>query len=205
MPSSMVCSSVLPSAVVISTAVAPETELVQLVLGQAVLLGHHFGAHELAELDVGIALFHPRALRHAEALLGGQADRQAHGHAAHALDAGGDHHVHGARHHRLGGEVQGLLRGAALAVHRRPGHAFRQLRSQDGVARHIGGLLADLHDAAHDHIVDQGRIGARAIDQAVDDLAGEVGRMDAGETASLAPASGARGGDDIGFGHGGPP
>ena len=55
---------------------------VELVLREAVLLRHHLGAHELAELDAGIALLDPRALRRAEPVLGGQLDGRAHRHAA---------------------------------------------------------------------------------------------------------------------------
>ncbi len=92
-------------------------ELVELVLRQVVFLGHHLGAHELAELDAGITLFLVRALGAAEAVLGRQHHRQAHRHAAHAFHAGGDHAIHRPAHHGLRREVQRLLRGAALPVH----------------------------------------------------------------------------------------
>ena len=39
------------------------------------------------------------------------------------------------------------------------------------------------------------------LDQRVQHGGGEIGRMPAGETSSLAAAGGARGGDDIGLGH----
>jgi hypothetical protein len=68
--------------------------LVQHVFRQVELLRHHLGTHELAELDVGIALFHLRALRRTEAVLRGKLRGQSHRHAAHALHARGDHHVH---------------------------------------------------------------------------------------------------------------
>ena len=45
-----------------------------------------------------------------------QDDRRSHRHAGHAFDAGGDDHVLRAAHHRLGGEMDRLLRAAALAV-----------------------------------------------------------------------------------------
>ncbi len=96
--------------------VALEREAIEVVLRQPILLRHHLGAHELAELDAGVALLDPRALVLAEAVLRGQRRRQAHRHPRHALDARGDHHVHRARHHRLRGEVQRLLRRAALPV-----------------------------------------------------------------------------------------
>ena len=100
--------------------------LVELVLVQPVLLGDHLGAGELAELDVRITLFLARALGHAKTVLGRQDNGEAHRHAGHALDAGGDDDVLRPAHHRLGGEMQRLLRGPALTVDARARHAFRQ-------------------------------------------------------------------------------
>jgi len=97
--------------------------------------------------------------------------------------------------------VQRLLRGAALTVDRGARHALRQLRGHDRVARDVVGLLTDLHHAAHDHVLDQSGIDPGAIDQLVQHLGGEIGRMPAGEAAPLAPARGPRGGDDISLGH----
>ena len=178
-----------------------ECVLVEHVFRQVELLRHHLGAHELAELDVGIAFFHLRALRRAEAVLRRQLRGQAHRHAAHAFHARGDHHVHRARHHGLRGEVQRLLRRAALPVDARARHALRQLRSEDGVARDVAGLLADLADAAHDHVVDQRRVGVRALHQCIENLAGEIGRMPVGQPAGFAARGRAHGRDDVGSAH----
>ena len=180
-------------------------ELVQLLLGQAVLLGHHLGTHELAELDVGIALLHPRTLGNAQARLGRQHHRHTHWRAGHALDARGDHDVHGATHHRLGGELQGLLGRPALSVHRGGRHALRQLGGQHGVASDVGGLLACLRDAPHDHIFNGGRIDAGAIDQLVQHHTGKVCRMPAPDASTLASTGGARRGNNVSFGHIQPP
>ena len=177
-------------------------ELVELILGQAVLSGDHLGAHELAELDVGIALFHPRALRNAEAFLGGQRHRQAHRHAGHALDARGDHDVLGAAEHALGGEVQRLLRGAALAVDRGARHAFRKLGREHRVARDVGGLLAHLHHAAHHHVLDGRGIDAGAIHQLVQHLGGQIRGVPPAHAPALAASGGPGRGDDIGLSHG---
>src|SRR5690606_14736381 len=67
--------------------VAVEAKFIKLVLGEAVLLGHHLGAGKLAELDVRVALFNVRALVEAEAVLEWQRDRHANRHARYASDA----------------------------------------------------------------------------------------------------------------------
>ena len=78
----------------------------------------------------------------------------------------GDDHVVGAGHDALGGEVEGLLGGAALAVDGGGGHRLGPAGGQHGVAADVERLLADLHDAAHDHVVDQGRVEVVALDAA---------------------------------------
>ncbi|MCY1208633.1 hypothetical protein D9M72_202660 [compost metagenome] len=181
--------------------VAFERVAVERVFLDAVVAGDHLGARELAELDAGVALFHAGAHVEAQVVLQRQRGGQAHGHAAHALDAGGDHDVHRARHHGLCREVQRLLRRAALAVDRGGGHRLGQARGQHRVARHVGGLLAGLADAAHDDVLDQGGVGVGALHERVEHLCGQVGRVPSGEAAVAAAAGGARGGDDIGFGH----
>ena len=174
---------------------------VEFVLRQPVFLRHHLGAGELAEHDVRIFLLDARALVGAEAVLRRQLRGEAHRHPRHRFHAGGDHDVHGAAHHGLRGEMQRLLRGAALPVDRGTGHALRQLRGHDGVARDVVGLFARLHHAAHDHVFDLVGRGAGAFNQRVQNLGGEIGRMPAGETSSLAAAGGAGGGDDVSLGH----
>jgi hypothetical protein len=119
------------------------------------------------------------------------------GNAGHALDAGGDHDVLGAAHHGLGREVQGLLGGAALTVHRRGGYALRQARGQNRVARDVGGLLAHLHDAAHDHVLDTLGIDARAVHQLVQDHRAQVGGVPFAQAAALTATGGACCGDDV--------
>ena len=99
---------------------------VQVVPRQAVLFRHHFGAGELAEYNVGVALLDVRALVGAEAVLGRQLRCKAHRHARHRFDTGGDHAIHAAGHHRLCGEMQCLLRRTALPVDRCSRHALRQ-------------------------------------------------------------------------------
>ena len=174
---------------------------VELLLGEPILLRHHFRAGELAEHDVRIFLLDARALVMTKTVLGRQLRGEAHRHPRHRFHAGGNHDVHRAGHHGLRREVQRLLRRTALAVDRGGGHAFRQLRGHHRVAGDVVGLLAGLHHAAHDDVFDLGGIDARAIDQRIQHGSGEIGRMPACETSPLAAARGACGGDDIGLGH----
>ncbi len=46
-----------------------------------------------------------------------------------------------------------------------------------GVAAHVHGLLAHLHDAAHDHVVDERRVEVVARHQGLERLGGEVDGM----------------------------
>ena len=83
---------------------------------------------------------------------------------AHVLDARADHRVVHPRGDQRGGEVDRLLGGAALAVDRRAGRLDRQALLQPRVARDVEALLAELLDAAGDHVLDLGRLDARALD-----------------------------------------
>ena len=182
-------------------AVAFERIFVELLAGEAVFLGDHLRAHELAELDAGVALFLPRRLGLAEPGLREQHAGRAHRHARHALDARRDHHVLRARHHRLRRELDRLLRRAALAVDRHGGHALGQLRRQHRAAADLEALLAALADAAHDDVLDRRRVDAGAVDDRVEHLARHVGRVPARQLAAALAARGADRFDDIGFRH----
>ena len=132
MPSSTVITSVAPSTLTgtgtISRSNRPssvacaarwcelERERVELLARERPLLGDQLGRDALRH-EVGIPLVQPR--RRTGRL---PSDRRAHRHAAHALDAGRDHDVVRARDHTLRGEVDRLLRRAALPVDRRAGH-----------------------------------------------------------------------------------
>ena len=76
---------------------------------------------------------------------------------AHVLDARADHRVVHARGDQPGGEVDRLLRGSALAVDGRAGRLDRQALLQPRVARDVQALLAELRDAAGDHVFDLAR------------------------------------------------
>ena len=58
------------------------------------------------------------------------------------------------------------------------------------------GLVTDLHDTAHDHVVDDGRVEVVALDERLQRLGGEVGRVPAGQLAVPLPTWRADGIDD---------
>ena len=120
----------------------------------------------------------------------------------HGLDAGGDRDVVGAGHHALGGEVEGLLRRTALAVDGRGGHRLGPPGGEHGVAADVERLLGDLHDAAHDHVVDQGRVELVALGQRLEGLGGQVDGVPVAELPVALPSGGPDGVDDHGGGHG---
>src|SRR5690606_5549075 len=94
---------------------------------QVPLGGDQLGAAELADLLVAVA-FGPlaAAARQAQAGVGADGGGGGDGDEAHHLDAARDHHVLGAGGDGLGGEVDGLLGGAALPVHGGAGHGLGQ-------------------------------------------------------------------------------
>ena len=101
--------------------------------------------------------------------------------------------------HGLGGEVDGLLGRAALAVDGGPGTDVGEAGGQRGVAGDVHGLLADGHGAAHDHVLDQGGVEVVALDQGPQGLGGQVDRVPAREPAVAAAHRGADGVDDHGM------
>ena len=127
------------------------------------------------------------------------------GHARHVLDAGRDHDVVRAGHHTLRREVRGLLRRTALPV---DGGADRRLGEpggERGVAGDVDALLADLHDATHDHVVDERGVEAVARDDLADHVRGEIDGVHVLELAVAASERRAYGVDDDGRRALGPP
>ena len=106
---------------------------------------------------------------------------------AHVLHAAGDDQVGGAAHHGLGGEVHGLLRRAALAVDGGAGHLVGQAGGEPAGAGDVAGLRADRVDAAEDHVLDRGRIDAGALDQRLERVRAEVGRVHLAQAAAASP------------------
>ena len=80
----------------------------------------------------------------------------------------------------------------------------RPVGGEHGVAGDVGALLADLGDAADDHVVD-GRRDAAALGEAVEGLRQQLLGVDVRERALAGLALAARRPDrveDVGFGHG---
>ena len=100
--------------------------------------------------------------------------------------------------------MDGLLGGAALAVDGGGGDGFGQAGAEPGVPRGVHGLLADLVDGAADHVVDEGRVDAAAVDERAEGVGEEGYGVDVGEgAAGLALAyRGPDGFDDDGVTHG---
>ena len=128
----------------------------------------HFSAISSAEMPWGtrpptvvVARGHLGAEREADVATMTEAPM---GTSRHDLDAGGDDDVVGAGHHALGGEVGRLLRRAALAVDGGGRHRLGPAGAEHGVAADVQALGAHLHDATHDHVVDQGRVEVVALD-----------------------------------------
>jgi hypothetical protein len=84
-----------------------------------------------------------------------------------------------------------------------PGIALGPAGGEHRVATDVGGLLADLHHATHDHVVDHHGIDARALDQRLQRLRREVDGMPVLELAVAPAERRANGIDDDGGGHGG--
>ena len=109
----------------------------------APLLGDQLGAAELRDLLVA----EPRAPAHAvvrvaHALADADDGRAGDGHQAHHLHTTGDDEVRGPGHHRLGGEVHGLLGGAALPVDGGARHRLGQAGGQPRRPGDVAGLRA---------------------------------------------------------------
>ena len=136
-------------------------------------------AEDLADLE----LRHELPVDHLEVLLGEgpEAARRVrcHRHPAHRLDPARDGDVVGAGEHALRGEVDRLLRRAALPVDRGGRHVLGQPGADPRVAGHVGRLLAHLGHAAADDVVDPLGIDPGALD--------ELGQREAEEIGGVPP------------------
>src|ERR1700739_109007 len=83
--------------------------------------------------------------------------------------------------------MNSLLAGAALAIDCSTWHGFREACGENGVASDVGGLLAHLHDAACNYVVDKRGIKLVARDQAVERETQEIDRVP-GFQRAVAPA-----------------
>ena len=123
-------------------------------------------------------------------------------HPAHDLGAAGDHQVVVVRRHARGGEVDGLLRRAALAVDRRGRHCLGQSGRDPAVAGEVRALLAHLAHAPADDVVDALGVHARPLDQRGEGETQEVRRVPVGEGAAPLAERRPHDVDDDGLSHG---
>ena len=180
--------------------VRADRELVEVLAAEVPLLGDELGALALADQAAALGVAGHGAGTEGEAELAD--DRGAHRGAGHDLDPAADDHVVGAGDDALGPEVEGLLARAALAVDGGGRHRLGEPGGQDGAAADVERLLADLHDAAHDHVVDQGGVEVVALDEGLQGLGAEVGGVPVAELAVALAPGGANGVDDDGVSHG---
>src|SRR5207237_7465486 len=138
--------------------VALESELVQLRSGKPPLLRDHLRGIALRDDLVEVGQFGTDgAFAWAERI-------RAHRHPRHALDPRADDDILRPREHALGGEVHGLLAGAAEAVDGRARHLDGKAGDEDRGAPDIHALLAGLAYATDDHVIDLGRIETSTLD-----------------------------------------
>src|SRR5882724_6980743 len=160
-----------------------QTVLVQAFAREFVTFRQHLSADALIEMNAVIALHHRGTKRLARAICSGGA----HGNTRHALNAAADSNVITAGNHALRGKMNGLLAGAALAINGSAGNRFREAGGEHRVASDVSCLLADLHYAAGNHVVDARGIKLVARDEAFEREAQEIDRMP-GFQHAVAPA-----------------
>ena len=173
-------------------------ERVEVVTGQAVLLGDHLGADALRR-QAGLGVAVELRLREREAHAGD--DRGTHRGAGHDLDTGGDDDVVRAGDDALRAEVHRLLARTALAVDGGRRDRLGPTGGEHGVAADVERLLTDLHDAAHDDVVDHFGVEAVALLERLEGFGSEGGGVPVLELSVALSAGGADGVDDDGFGH----
>jgi hypothetical protein len=83
--------------------------------------------------------------------------------------------------------VHGLLGGPALPIDGGAGYRFGPARGRHGGAGDLERLLADLADAAPGHVVDYGRIDPRPDGERLQDVGGQIGRVDPDRPPFLLP------------------
>ena len=172
---------------------------VEVLPREAVLVGDHVGPDALGrQAGLGVAGLHGGGERRAHPPLD---DRGPHRGPGHDLDPGGDHHVVGAGHHPLRREVEGLLAGSALAIDRGGRHGLGPAGGQHRVAPDVERLLADLHDAAHDDVVDDGRVEVVALLEGSQHVGRQIGGVPPLQLPVPLAARGPDRVDDHRFGH----
>src|SRR5579883_3223847 len=174
--------------------VALQAELIELFAGDLPFLRNQFCADALMDQPMIVAFNHQGTKGRAGTLRG-----RSHRHARHRFDAASDYDIIRASEHALGGEMNGLLAGPALAVHRCARHRFGETGGQDRVASNIQSLLADLADAAHNHIIYQPGLDACALYYFFEDLGHQIHRVPVFQASIAAPDRGTHGCNNHGF------
>mmetsp|Transcript_6196 Transcript_6196/g.19886 ORF Transcript_6196/g.19886 Transcript_6196/m.19886 type:complete len:248 (-) Transcript_6196:7-750(-) len=195
----------------VGTLLRHEAKLVDVLLGEAVLLAQQLraaklreglGAHAVVLEDLELlAVLLEHALGHRLAVPGLETvnDVGADGHGGHDLHAASDDAIMHAAHDGLRRRVDCLLRGAALAIDGGAGHALRDLLGgQDDVPPDVPGLGADLAHAAEDHVLDLAGVHPGALHERVADGGTQVRGVVAGELAVLLAARRPASVDDVG-------
>ena len=165
-----------------------DRERLHVLARDAPLLGDHLGPPELRDLLVAVAREPP--LRSGERVVvkpsvpRATVIADAIGIMRHVLDAAGDDHVVRAGHHGLRREVQRLLGRPALAVDRDAGHLLGKSGGEPARPGDVAGLGADGVDATEEHVLDRGRVDVGALDQRLQHVGAEVGRVHVGQTAA---------------------
>ena len=161
-----------------------------------VAAGHLFGGLQHVPVQLRLVRHQPRVAEHGlvhHAL-----------HAGNAFHAASDEHIAFAGDHALRGGRDGLQAAGAEAIDGHSRHADRAAGAQCDLACDVHAGRAFWIGAAHQHVLDFGRVDAGARDGVLHAVRAERGAV--GHVESALPAfrqSGTRGGDDDGVGHGG--
>ncbi|KAH0444850.1 hypothetical protein KCU90_g644, partial [Aureobasidium melanogenum] len=138
-------------------------ERIELFAPEFPLVAQTLGCFTLARQLVPLA-------RHPAERLTMQIAIAAHRDAAHVFRAAGHHHLGRSECNQTRGDVHRFLAGAAFSVDREARDAVRPTRAEQRRARDIGGLLANLRDAAEDYVVDDFRREPHTFDQFIDHM-----------------------------------
>ena len=166
-------------------------------------LAHRVRVVHLGELRVEEAPAERRVLELARAAVPG-AGRLGHHvrRPGHRFHAAADEHVAVADGDRVRGRVDRLQPGPAQPIDGQPADLDREAGQQHGHPRHVAVVLARLVRAAEDHVLDQRRVDAGAVDDGPQHERGEVVRADARERPAVAADRRPDGLDDPGLANG---
>ena len=159
-----------------SAPVRLEREGVQLLTGEAPLVGDHLGRDSLRH-----------DLPAVEQLVRQIAAARAHRDTRHHLHACGDDEVELAGPDRGRGVEVGLHRRAALTVDGRAADALGPPRHERNHPADVPALFADLRDAAELHVLDLRRLDILPRDECVQDVSGELIAADRRQPAVALP------------------